>query len=433
MASKTILKTNTLTVAIIIELILWITLSTIFGYLVGDHWYHLDAAAIVGFVFATLTTLAMLGLKIYGTSKKHMESMNACVLIRSIRCMIFLCIAVAVGQGYYNQGLVTIFIICMLWDLMRIKSEVKIISLIKKENSESTKAQAGMDAEAQLESDQSLDLSFPKIIKSFFTEKVNEMNLLKNENTSEDGNTEDLTKKENNGSTSNKVLIQNEIIFFILFCTVFVLVIHEIEWGAFTDIVLYVLTILTTLVIWSLEVYGSSTKQLKRTKSLIACRSIRCLFFITLATLVGSNYYHSPISDMVSSILIAFCIAFILWDLLRIKSDVNMVNLKINLIKKANNNEKPTLTKTALKFDYDNHDKVEFESLEPAVSRIITNMVKEENNSKGTNTKVLIKKENNEDTNTTASINKDNNESANNTTKILDNELPILNSIQIQE
>merc|ERR1719150_1354032 len=61
MASKTILKTNTLTVAIIIELILWITLSTIFGYLVGDHWYHLDAAAIVGFIFATLTTLAMLG------------------------------------------------------------------------------------------------------------------------------------------------------------------------------------------------------------------------------------------------------------------------------------------------------------------------------------------------------------------------------------
>merc|ERR1719411_1679609 len=117
--------------------------------------------------------------------------MNACVLIRSIRCMIFLCIAVAVGQGYYNQGLVTISIICMLWDLLRIKSEVKIISLIKKENSESSKAQAGMDAEAQLESDQSLDLSFPKIIKSFFTEKVNEMNLLKNEN-SEDGNTEDL-------------------------------------------------------------------------------------------------------------------------------------------------------------------------------------------------------------------------------------------------
>merc|ERR1712038_1328285 len=166
-----------------------------------------------------------------------------------------------------------------------------------------------MDAEAQLESDQSMmDLSFPKIIKSFFTEKVNEMNLLKNENTSEDGNTEDLTKKENNGSTSNKVLIQNEIIFFILFCTVFVLVIHEIEWGAFTDIVLYVLTILTTLVIWSLEAYGSSAKQLKHTKSMIACRSIRCLFFITLATLVGSNYYHSPISDMVSSILIAFCI-----------------------------------------------------------------------------------------------------------------------------
>merc|ERR1719479_280348 len=127
---------------------------------------------------------------------------------------------------------------------------------------------------------------------------------------------------------------------------------------------------------------------------MIACRSIRCLFFITLAALVGNNYYY----DMVSSILIAFCIAFILWDLLRIKSDVNMVNLKINLISKENNNERPTtLTKTALKFDYDNHDKVQFESLEPTVSRI-TNLVKEENN-----------------------------------TKILDNELPILTSIQIQE
>ena len=133
------------------------------------------------------------------------------------------------------------------------------------------------------------------------------------------------------------------------------MLIHEIECGAFTDIVLYVLSTLTTLVIWSLEVYGSSTKQLKRIQSMIACRSIRCLFFITLATLVGSNYYHSPISDMVGSILIAFCIAFILWDLLRIKSGVNMVNLKINLIAKENNKEKPTtLTKTALKFDYDN-------------------------------------------------------------------------------
>jgi hypothetical protein len=372
MASKTVLKTNTLTVTIFIELILWITLSTIFGYLVGDHWYHLGAPAIVAFVFATLTTLAMLGLEVYGMSKKHMESMNACIVIRSVRCMIFLCIAVAVGQDYYNQGLVTIFIICMLWDLMRIKSEVKIISLIKKENSQSTKGQAGMDAEAQLESDQSMELSFPKIIKSFFTEKINEMNLLKNEN-SEDRNTEALTKKENNGSISNKVLIQNEIIFFILFCTVFVLVIHEIEWGAFTDIVLYVLTILTTLVIWSLEAYGSSTKQLKHTKSMIACRSIRCLFFILL---LGCNFYYrfyygfyySRISDIVSSILIAFCIAFILCDLLRIKSYIKM----INLIAKENNNEKPTLTKTALKFDYDNHDKVQFESLEPTVSRIKT-------------------------------------------------------------
>merc|ERR1712119_18605 len=99
------------------------------------------------------------------------------------------------------------------------------------------------------------------------------------------------------------------------------------------------------------------------------------------------SFYYSRISDIVSSILIAFCIAFILWDLLRIKSDVKM----INLIAKENNNEKPTtLTKTALKFDYDNHDEVQFESLEPTVSRIITNLVKEENNSKGTNTKVLI-------------------------------------------
>merc|ERR1719219_934183 len=159
---------------------------------------------------------------------------------------------------------------------------------------------------------------------------------------------------------------------------------------------------------------------------MIACRSIRCLLFITLATLFGCNYNYYY--DMVSLILIAFCIAFILCDLLRIKSDVKMINLIAN----ENNNEKPTtLTKTALKFDCDNHDKVQFESLEPAVSRI-TNLVKEEQNSKGTNTKVLIKKENNGDTNTTASINKDNNESAN-TTKILDNELPILNSIQIQE
>merc|ERR1712038_1995242 len=101
-------------------------------------------------------------------------------------------------------------------------------------------------------------------------------------------------------------------------------------------IVLYVLSILTTLVIWSLEVYGSSTKQLKRIQYMIACRSIRCLFFISLAVLAGCNYYHSPCFDIVSSILIAFCIAFILCDLLRIKSDIKM----INLITKENNNEK---------------------------------------------------------------------------------------------
>ena len=36
------------------------------------------------------------------------------------------------------------------------------------------RAGPGMDAEAQLESDQSMELSFPKIIKSFFTEKIND-------------------------------------------------------------------------------------------------------------------------------------------------------------------------------------------------------------------------------------------------------------------
>lgn len=178
-ASKTILKTNILMFSIFIDLILWSTLSTIFGYLAGDHYFgwRLQNGAIVAFVFATLTTLAMLGLEVYGTSKKHMESMIACIVIRCIRGMNFLCIAVAVGEGYYTY-LVAIFIICMLWDLLRFKAGVKMISMIKKENSESAKAVKNLDAEAQLDSDQSMDLSFPKIIKSLLKEN----NLIKKEN-----------------------------------------------------------------------------------------------------------------------------------------------------------------------------------------------------------------------------------------------------------
>merc|ERR1712076_201210 len=77
----------------------------------------------------------------------------------------------------------------------RMKSEVKMISLIKKEDSESAKAVTNLDTEAQLKSHQSMDLFFPKIIKSLFKE-INEMNLLKSE-TNEGRNTQVLTKNEN--------------------------------------------------------------------------------------------------------------------------------------------------------------------------------------------------------------------------------------------
>merc|ERR1712076_331508 len=102
----------------------------------------------------------------------------------------------------------------------RMKSEVKMISLIKKEDSESAKAVTNLDTEAQLKSHQSMDLFFPKIIKSLFKE-INEMNLLKSE-TNEGRNTQVLTKNENiNESISTKALIDNGIILsFILFCTI---------------------------------------------------------------------------------------------------------------------------------------------------------------------------------------------------------------------
>ena len=109
-----------------------------------------------------------------------------------------------------------------------------------------------------MESDQSKDQSFPKIFKSLFKE-INEINLLNNENNESKNTTKALTKKENNESTSTKTLIQMEIMLFILFCTIFGLVIDDIYWGIQTGvIVLFVLSTLTTLVILILEAYGMS-------------------------------------------------------------------------------------------------------------------------------------------------------------------------------
>ena len=147
MALLKILKPKFLLFEILIDLILWVIFSTFFGIMVADFCCccRFTTAAIAAIVFATLTTLTMLGLEVYGTNKKHIESMIASIVIHCIRLWIFICISVASGYPYHhygwsyevtNQPLLAIAIILILWDFLRIISEFKIISLIKKRKNE---------------------------------------------------------------------------------------------------------------------------------------------------------------------------------------------------------------------------------------------------------------------------------------------------------
>ena len=165
-AKLTKLKTNFLSVAIFIELILWVTFSTFFGSMIEGSRFRpgpvdgFHYAAIVSFVFATMTTLTMLGLEVHGTFKKHTELIISCIVIRSIRLWIFICISVAARR--HQPGWVAISIIFTLWDLFRIISEFKIISLIKKDedNTSSTETTTKFDEESPLESIKTLGEHF---------------------------------------------------------------------------------------------------------------------------------------------------------------------------------------------------------------------------------------------------------------------------------
>ena len=92
LALSTKLKTYFLPVIIIIELILWITISTLFGNMLKHADTQFTIAAIVAFVFATFTILIMLALEIYGTNLKHTVLKIASIVIHFIRFWIFICV-----------------------------------------------------------------------------------------------------------------------------------------------------------------------------------------------------------------------------------------------------------------------------------------------------------------------------------------------------
>ena len=60
-----------------------------------------QANAILSLIFATFTTLTMLGLEVNGIIKKHTESIYLSIVIRSIQMFIYICVAIgAVVLGF---------------------------------------------------------------------------------------------------------------------------------------------------------------------------------------------------------------------------------------------------------------------------------------------------------------------------------------------
>ena len=312
LALSTKLKTYFLPVIIIIELILWITISTLFGNMLKHADTQFTIAAIVAFVFATFTILIMLALEIYGTNLKHTDLRIASIVIHFIRFWIFICVSVvSVPNYHYNYGtqLMAISIIFTMWDFFRIISEFKIISLMKKEENEDNSRTNKFDNESPLK----------LMVQNEIVEKIRKLCSFSK------------PEQEQFQEMERYVLpfvILLELVLWIIFLTYLGIMISEprtfpLKNAAILSLIFANFTNVTML---GLEVNGTIKKHTESIYLSIVIRSIQMFIYICVAIGSGWEWYGYWFAYR-NVQLMAFSIFFILWDIFRIILKFKIISL----------------------------------------------------------------------------------------------------------
>ena len=331
LALSTKLKTffwTFLPVIIIIELILWITISTLFANMLAELSDIVTIAAIVAFVFATFTILIMLALEVYGTNLKHTDSRIACIVIHFIRFWIFICVSVIsvphyhynYHYDYYSTQLMAISIIFTMWDFFRIISEFKIMSLIKKEENEdnSIETTTKVDAVSPLK----------LMAQNKIVEKINKLcSFSKPE--------QDQFQEMERYVLPFVILL--ELGLWIIFSTYLGFMISWIHGFALQNaaILSLIFATFTTLTMLGLEVNGTIKKHTESIYLSIVIRSIQMFIYICVA--IGSGWewygywfaYRNGVKSFLyqNGQLMAFSIFFIFWDIFRIILKFKIISL----------------------------------------------------------------------------------------------------------
>ena len=313
LALSTKLKTYFLPVIIIIELILWITISTLFGNMLKHADTQFTIAAIVAFVFATFTILIMLALEIYGTNLKHTDLRIASIVIHFIRFWIFICVSVVsvpnYHYNYYSTQLMAISIIFTMWDFFRIISEFKIISLMKKEENEDNSRTKKFDNESPLK----------LMVQNEIVEKIRKLCSFSK------------PEQEQFQEMERYVLpcvIILELVLWIIFFTYLGFMISEPWTFALKNaaILSLIFATFTTLTMLGLEVNGTIKKHTESIYLSIVIRSIQMFIYICVAIGSGWEWYGYWFA-FGNGQLMAFSIFFILWDIFKIILKFKIISL----------------------------------------------------------------------------------------------------------
>ena len=132
MASKICNIVNINLASIVIEIMMWITYAAFFGYLACAEMIYIFVPKLLTFSLVILMIMVMLLLELYGTAKKHQETMNAAIVIRFIKLVSSRTIIELITSGLlylWTFGLMLVF-----WDIYKIILEKIIIESMKKED-----------------------------------------------------------------------------------------------------------------------------------------------------------------------------------------------------------------------------------------------------------------------------------------------------------
>ena len=138
MASKICNIVNINLASIVIEIMMWITYTAFFGYMVCAETIYRSVPSLLIFSLLTLMVMAIAILELYGTAKKHIGTMIAANVIRWIKGFIinFLMwtIIKLFTSGLLYRIQLAFGIVFNFWDICKIILLAKIIQSMRKED-----------------------------------------------------------------------------------------------------------------------------------------------------------------------------------------------------------------------------------------------------------------------------------------------------------